>query len=85
VISQLQPKEISMKNYHLTKDGDSWKLKGEGSERASIVADTKAQAIAGMQKFMEDKVGSVKIHKENGQIQEERTYPGSADPHKSKG
>jgi hypothetical protein len=29
--------------------------------------------------------GSVKIHKENGQIQEERTYPRSADPSESKG
>jgi len=29
--------------------------------------------------------GSVKIQKKNGRIQEERTYPGSADPKKSPG
>ena len=28
---------------------------------------------------------SVKIHKENGRIQEERTYPRKADPRRSKG
>jgi len=28
---------------------------------------------------------SVKIHKLNGQFQEERTYPRSADPRQSKG
>jgi hypothetical protein len=28
---------------------------------------------------------SVKIHNENGRIQEERTYPGTADPPSSKG
>jgi hypothetical protein len=29
--------------------------------------------------------GSVKIQKENGRFQEERTYPGSKDPASSKG
>ena len=29
--------------------------------------------------------GSLKIHLENGRIQEERTYPKSSDPKKSKG
>jgi hypothetical protein len=31
------------------------------------------------------KTGSVKIKKRNGKIQEERTYPRSADPRASKG
>jgi hypothetical protein len=29
--------------------------------------------------------GSVRIHKQDGQIQEERTYPGSKDPPGSRG
>jgi hypothetical protein len=29
--------------------------------------------------------GSVKIQKENGRLQEERTYPAKGDPRKSKG
>ena len=74
-----------MDNYHITKNGDKWKFKKEGSERASLTADTKSDIIQQMRNFMEDKTGSVKIHKGNGVIQEERTYPRAADPKKSKG
>ena len=74
-----------MDNYHLTKDGDHWKLQKEGNQRASLTADTKEEAIQKTRSFMDDKTGSVKIHKENGRFQEERTYPRSKDPSKSKG
>lgn len=74
-----------MKNYHIIKDGDLWKFKGEGAQRASLTNETKAGLIDQMREYMADKEGSVKIHKEDGTFQEERTYPGSADPSKSKG
>jgi hypothetical protein len=74
-----------MKNYHITKDGDHWKFKGEGAQRATIVGDTKAEVIDRMRDHMADKVGSVKIHKEDGTFQEERTYQRSDDPPESKG
>ncbi|MFQ1715349.1 DUF2188 domain-containing protein [Aeromonas sp. 94A] len=74
-----------MDNYHITKDGEQWKLKKEGNDRASIVADTKADLIDKTREFMGGKTGSVKIHKEDGTFQEERTYPRSKDPSKSKG
>lgn len=74
-----------MDNYHVTKDGDHWKLKKEGNERASEIASTKEEMIKKTQEYMENKTGSVKIHKENGQFQEERTYQRKDDPHKSKG
>lgn len=74
-----------MKNYHVTKDGDQWKFKGEGAQRATLVDNTKAGLINQVREHMIDREGSVKIHKEDGTFQEERTYPGSADPHKSKG
>jgi hypothetical protein len=50
-------------------------------------AATKDQAIkntAGVAKKSSEPV-SVKIHKESGRFQEERTYPRSADPRRSKG
>ncbi len=62
-----------MDNYHITKDGDQWKLKKEGAERASKIADTKREIIDQTRNFMSDRIGSVKIHKENGRFQEERT------------
>lgn len=76
-----------MKNYHITKSksGNGWDLKKEGGERATLKADTKAEIVKATSQFLQDKGGSVKIHKENGQIQEERTFPRSADPKKTPG
>ncbi|OHA83431.1 MAG: hypothetical protein A2937_03575 [Candidatus Yonathbacteria bacterium RIFCSPLOWO2_01_FULL_47_33b] len=74
-----------MDNYHITKDGDKWKFTKEGNERPSKAADTKQEIVEKMKDFMSDKTGSVKIHKEDGKIQEERTYQRKNDPRKSKG
>lgn len=74
-----------MDNYHITKDGDKWKLKKEGNQRPSKTAETKDDLIQQTREFMEDKTGSVKIHKQDGTIQEERTYQRKDDPRKSKG
>ncbi|GAB5451130.1 MAG: DUF2188 domain-containing protein [Halioglobus sp.] len=74
-----------MDNYHITKDGDKWKLKKQGGQRASKVADTKSDIIDQTRDYMSDRVGSVKIHKEDGRIQEERTYHRKNDPSKSPG
>jgi hypothetical protein len=43
-------------------------------DRAIKKADTKAKTIKEMRNFMDNKTGSVKIHKEKGVIQEEGTY-----------
>ena len=61
-----------MDNYHITKDGDKWKLTKEGNRRASKTADTKQEIIRDTREYMADKTGSVKIHKEDGRFQEER-------------
>ncbi|MBY8022686.1 DUF2188 domain-containing protein [Vibrio fluvialis] len=74
-----------MDNYHITKDGEQWKLKKEGADRASKVADTKEEIIKLTREFMEHKTASVKIHKEDGKFQEERTYQRKDDPRSSKG
>ena len=78
-----------MKNYHIVKKiGDSgrhWILKEEHSDDVIIKTKTKFSIIQEMREFMGNKKGSVKIHKMNGRIQEERTYPRSYDPIGSKG
>lgn len=74
-----------MDNYHVTKDGDKWKLQKEGNQRPSKTAETKEDLIQQTREFMKDKTGSVKIHKKDGTIQEERTYQRKDDPKKSKG
>lgn len=74
-----------MDNYHLTHAGDHWALTKEGATRASHTAPTKEELLTKTAAFMEGKTASVKIHKADGTVQEERTYPRSADPRASKG
>ena len=75
-----------MKNYHLTKKDDLWKLTGEDNKRASKVFETKKEAIKESAEFLKsNQGGSLKIHLANGKIEEERTYPKSSDPTTSKG
>jgi len=64
-----------------------YKLKKENAQRASKVIDSnKAEAIRQSKEFILNQGGgSLKIHKNNGGFQEERTYPKSIDPKKSKG
>lgn len=69
------------KTYHVTKTEQGWQGKAENAQRASVTGQTKAEV---KQKTIEIAKSqgktSVKIHKENGKIQEERTYPKSSDP-----
>jgi len=69
------------------KKDDSWKLKRDVTHRTVKTFDTKAEATKGgvLEKAVGSSGGSVKIKKEDGVIQEERTYPRSKDPRKSPG
>ena len=74
-----------MDNYHITPTENGWAFKKQGAERASKTATTKVEIIKLATEFLDGKTASLKIHKEDGTIQEERTYPRSADPKKTKG
>ncbi len=74
-----------MDNYHLSPTADGWELKKAGAERASKRAATQQELVGSLSDFFEGKTASVKIHKADGTIEEERTYPRSADPKRSKG
>lgn len=74
-----------MDNYHIATTTDGWHLIKEGAARASKTAPTKAEIINLAAEFLRGKTASLKIHKEDGTIQEERTYPRSADPTETKG
>jgi hypothetical protein len=74
-----------MKERDVLKKDDEWLVK-EGSrtvDRAPTKSEAVKKAADGARKAPE--AITVKIHKEDGKIQEERTYPRSADPRKSKG
>ncbi|MBD8755673.1 DUF2188 domain-containing protein [Pseudomonas coleopterorum] len=74
-----------MENYHITTSTDGWQLRKQGAALASKTATTKSEIVKLATDFLAGKTASLKIHKEDGTIQEERTYPRSADPTKSKG
>lgn len=76
-----------MKRIDVVKKGDKWVGENEGKTVRGTGAPTKDEAVkntATVANKSPDPV-TVKIHKEDGRIQEERTYPGSADPRRSKG
>jgi hypothetical protein len=66
---------------------DKWTLKNDRTNRVEQTFGTKARAMSGgvLKRAVGRDGGSVKIQKENGRLQEERTYPGRKDPRKSKG
>jgi len=74
-----------MDNYHLSPTSEGWELKKAGGERASKRASTKHELVSALADFFDGKTASVKIHKADGTTEEERTYPRSADPRRSKG
>ena len=80
-----------MKTYHITKnDKGLWQAKLRGATRASMAAEGKEELVKKFIVWMNKKASpknpiSLRIHGLDGKIQEERTYPRSADPRGSKG
>lgn len=76
-------------SFHLTRDKKrgGWQLEKAGSDRATARFEKKAEALkaGALRSAVGKDGGSVKIHKQDGRIQSERTYPGGRDPRKSKG
>lgn len=76
-----------MENFHLVHDDGVYKLRKENAQRASKIIDiNKQEAIKVARDFIKNQNGgSLKIHKNDGGFQEERTYPKANDPKQSKG
>jgi hypothetical protein len=66
---------------------EKWTLGNDKTNKAIKTFDTKQEATQGgvLKRVLGKEGGSVKIQKKNGRIQEERTFPASADPRRSKG
>jgi hypothetical protein len=74
-----------MKRIDVVKKGDQWVA--ESNKQVVAKAPTKESAVKKTAEAAraDRNAVTVKIHKVDGKIQEERTYPRSADPRKSKG
>ena len=75
-----------MKRVDVVKKGNKWIGEPKHGGRYTV-APTKAEVVAkAARKAKKDrKAVTVRIHDRDGLIQEERTYPRSADPRSSKG
>jgi len=62
--------------YHVVPRPDgTWAGEGEGAKRASVVGETKAGVLERtIEIAKEHRLSQVIIHKQDGMIQEERTY-----------
>ena len=75
---------IKRKDYHVTKTDSGWQGKIAGGKRASVTGVTKAEVVKETTRLAKNQSNaSVKIHKSDGMIQEERTY--GKDPFPPKG
>ena len=79
---------MALDKYSLSKnkETDKWELKKSGSDKPTKSFDKKSDATK--RGVLEKATGgnsSVRIKKENGRIQEERTFPRKKDPKKTPG
>ena len=74
-----------MKNYHLTNKSGEWRFSKENTSESIETFETKEAGVNYAQDYMNKNGGSLKIHNMDGKIEEERTYPQSADPSNSPG
>jgi hypothetical protein len=76
--------EMPDNNVYDVAPGDKgWGLERRGAQRASGRFDTKAEAVERGRELASKQKGRLVIHKQDGTIQEERTY--RKDPYPPKG
>ena len=71
------------KIYHVVPRDNGWGVKAERAGRTSAIRSTKVAAIETARDLAKKQGGQVKIHSQDGRIQEERTY--RKDPYPPKG
>lgn len=74
------------KKYHVTKTENGWQGKLEKGQKASVSGTTKSKVLEKTIHLAKKNNNSqIFVHGVNGKFQEERTYPRSIDPRKTKG
>lgn len=78
-----------LRRFSLTHNSqrENWQLRDDLTRRVVRSFETKDEATTGgvLGGALGQQGGSVRIHLQNGRIEEERTFPRSADPRKSPG
>jgi len=73
-----------MDNDHASPVADGRELTRPKAEYGSKRSATKQALVGSLAGLFEGETASVKIHKADGSIKQERTYPRAADPRRSK-
>ena len=75
-----------MANYSVYHDGNGWAGKRDDSNRASVRADTQADAYNATRDLMaRNGGGEISLHGLNGQIRDKNTIAPARDPRSTKG
>jgi hypothetical protein len=79
-------KETAMARWDVTRKGDDWVAR-DRSGTTHATGRTQAEAVRATAQAARQagEPVSVRIHGRDGKIREERTYPGGADPRRSRG
>ncbi|BCG24868.1 hypothetical protein TUM18999_30590 [Pseudomonas tohonis] len=67
--------EIHMGCYHISPTEKGWELRKEGATRPSKTASEKAVLLESIESFMQNRAGTVKVHGEDGSVEQELRYP----------
>lgn len=74
-----------MNRYDLTRKNGQWQLVQQGTGEPLVTSQNKEEALRQSMELVRERTGSLRIHKEDGTFEEERTYPRAADPRQSPG
>ena len=69
-----------MDNFHLVPSEGFWEITDERTRRSIGKFETKEEALDMATTVIGELTASLKIHRADGTIEEERTYPRSMDP-----
>jgi hypothetical protein len=75
-----------LQRYTLKQEGDGWELKDqEGGVVTTFKSKAEATSGGQLEKAIGKIGGTVRIHKEDGTFEEERTFPRAEDPRERPG
>jgi hypothetical protein len=70
--------------YHVTPNGDAWRVQRERTKRAASIHENKVDAIAHAKALAKAAaLGQVKVHGQDGKLKTEYTY--GEDPRRTRG
>lgn len=72
-----------MPNQHVVPHGNGWAVKGEGNSRATVITNTKREAIDRAREISRNQNTELVIHNRNGQIGQKDSH--GHDPYPPRG